>query len=113
MRRWFQKNHPQQNAGALAGVVRPPMRPGARGFVRSHARKQLALQSRLRGRMDEAFREIQSLVERAQQQHEAGTTEIASRLEALQQRRQRLVEIQEQLLKLRHDDAFETKIAAT
>jgi GTP-binding protein EngB required for normal cell division len=54
------------------------------------------VQGRLEERLDEAFREIQALIERARQQHENSAAEIASRLEELQQRRQRLVEIQEQ-----------------
>jgi hypothetical protein len=45
--------------------------------------------------MDEAFAEIQALVERGQRRHETGAGEIASRLYELQQRRQQLTAIEE------------------
>lgn len=53
------------------------------------------VQGRLEERLDDAFREIQALVERARQRQETGAIAVASRLEELQQRRQRLVEIME------------------
>ncbi len=55
------------------------------------------VQGRLEARLDEAFREIQALVERARQRQETGAITVAGRLEELQQRRQRLNEIQERL----------------
>jgi len=71
-----------------------------------------ALHGRLRDRMDEAFAEIQSLVERARQQRHASAGETANRLAALQQRRQQLAEIEKQLLQFNRDGVVETKVAA-
>ncbi|MCI0698617.1 dynamin family protein [candidate division KSB1 bacterium] len=69
-----------------------------------------ALQSRLSDRMDEAFREIQSLVERARQQHDASAGETAGRLQELQQRRQQLAMIEEKLLQFNRDGFAEAEI---